>query len=150
MLDTLINKYLPDFTKVKISKEEAAEQLYQALCKQARAVGHDPAWEVSKPRPYPNDSTHTDEEKEGRESSALMVTYEAGPHDWGVSYSLGGYPKSYAWPSGNPNDWYLECYYGFDVMFSPLDHDNAPSFKSQYLKDGPSPNMRDKVDIVRI
>ena len=26
MLDTLINKYLPDFTKVKISKEEAAEQ----------------------------------------------------------------------------------------------------------------------------
>ena len=43
MLDTLINKYLPDFTKKKISKEEASEQLYQALCKQARAVGHDPA-----------------------------------------------------------------------------------------------------------
>ena len=70
MLDTLINKYLPDFTKVKISKEEAAEQLYQALCKQARAVGHDPAWEVSKPRPYPSEYTHTDEERGGRETGS--------------------------------------------------------------------------------
>jgi hypothetical protein len=36
MSDTLTNKYLPDFTKEKVSKEEAAELLYQALCKQAR------------------------------------------------------------------------------------------------------------------
>ena len=117
MLDTLINKYLPDFTKVKISKEEAAEQLYQALCKQARAVGHDPAWEVSKPRAYPNDSTHTDEERGGRESNALMVTYEAGPHDWGVSYSLSSHPESYDMMN-NPQDWYLETHWGFDVIFT--------------------------------
>ena len=44
MIDTLINKYLPDFTKEKVSKEEAAELLYQALCKHAKDVGHDPAW----------------------------------------------------------------------------------------------------------
>jgi hypothetical protein len=35
-------------------------------------------------------------------------------------------------------------------MFTPQKYDDAPSFKSQYLKDGPAPNMRDKVDIVRI
>ena len=115
-MDTLINKYLPDFTKKKISKEEAAEQLYQALCKQARAVGHDPAWEVSKPRPYPNDSTHTDEERAGIQYEQLMVTYEAGPHDWGVGYSLSSHPESYDMMN-NPQDWYLECYYGFDVIF---------------------------------
>ena len=115
-MDTLTNKYLPDFTKEKVSKEEAAELFYQALCKHAKDVGHDPAWEVSKPRPYPNDSTHTDEEKEGRESSALMVTYEAGPHDWGVSYSWSSHPESYDMMN-NPQDWYLECYYGFDVIF---------------------------------
>ena len=116
-MDTLINKYLPDFTKKKISKEEAAEQLYQALCKQARAVGHDPAWEVSKPRAYPNDSTHTDEERGGRESNALMVTYEAGPHDWGVGYSLSSHPESYDMMN-NPQDWYLETHWGFDVIFT--------------------------------
>ena len=71
MLDTLINKYLPDFTKVKISKEEAAEQLYQALCKQARAVGHDPAWEVSK-QPY--------KDSEYFKNEGIMVSYEAGPY----------------------------------------------------------------------
>ena len=123
MLDTLINKYLPDFTKVKISKEEAAEQLYQALCKQARAVGHDPAWEVSKPRPYPNDCTHTDEERSDIQTDAeykdydqIMVSYEAGPYDWGVGYSLSSHPESYDMMN-NPQDWYLECYYGFDGIF---------------------------------
>ena len=117
MLDTLINKYLPDFTKKKISKEEAAEQLYQALCKQARAVGHDPAWEVSKPTPYPSEYTHTDEERRGRESSSLMVAYEAGPYDWGVSYSLSSHPESYDMMN-NPQDWYLETHWGFDVVFT--------------------------------
>jgi hypothetical protein len=103
MLDTLINKYLPDFTKVKISKEEAAEQLYQSLCKQAKEVGHDPAWEVFK-QPYKEDP------------KGIMVSYEAGPYDWGVGYSLSSHPESYDMMN-NPQDWYLECYYGFDVIF---------------------------------
>ena len=124
MLDTLINKYLPDFTKKKISKEEAAEQLYQALCKQARSVGHDPAWEVSKPTPYPNTHTHTDEERSDIQTDAeykdyeqIMVSYEAGPYDWGVGYSLSSHPESYDMMN-NPQDWYLETHWGFDVVFT--------------------------------
>tara|TARA_R100000664_G_C2624950_1_gene57215 strand:+ start:65 stop:385 length:321 start_codon:yes stop_codon:yes gene_type:complete len=103
MIDTLTNKHLPDFTKKKISKEEAAEQLYQALCKEAKEVGHDPKWEVSK-QPY-------EENKK-----AIHVLYEAGPYDWGVSYSLSSHPKSYDMMN-NPQDWYLETHWGFDVIF---------------------------------
>ena len=93
---------------------------------------------------------YKDYNSDSNSDKIIVVSFEAGPHDWGVGYSLGSHPKSYAWPKGNIQDWYLECYYGFDVMFTPLDLDKAPSFKSQYLKDGPAPNMRDKVDIVRI
>ena len=124
MLDTLINKYLPDFTKKKISKEEAAELLYQALCKHAKDVGHDPAWEVSKPTPYPNDCTHTDEERadiqtdaEYKDYDQIMVSYEAGPYDWGVGYSLSSHPESYDMMN-NPQDWYLETHWGFGVVFT--------------------------------
>jgi hypothetical protein len=106
-------------------------------------MGMDPDWET-------NICLYKEYNSDSQSDKIIVVSFEAGPHDWGVSYSLGGYPKSYAWPSGNPNDWYLECYYGFDVMFSPLDHDKAPSFKSISLKPGPSENMRDKMDIVRI
>ena len=52
MIDRLLNKYLPDFTKKKIDKYEAAKMMYEALCKQAKAEGHDPAYEVCKPQPY--------------------------------------------------------------------------------------------------
>ena len=104
MNDTLLNKYLPDFTKEKITKEKASEMLYQALCKQAESDGHDPKWEVSK-QPY-------EENKK-----AIHVLYEAGPFDWGVGYSLSSHPKSYdMW--NNPQDWYLETHWGFDVIFT--------------------------------
>ena len=140
-MDRLIN--LPDFVSKKVDMLTAAKQFKDAIDKNCRRMGMDPDWET-------NILLYKDYNNDSQSDKIIVVSFEAGPHDWGVSYSLGGYPKSYAWPSGNLNDWYLECYYGFDVMFSPLDHDNAPSFKSQYLKDGPSPNMRDKVDIVRI
>ena len=140
-MDRLIN--LPDFVSKKVDMLTAARQFKNAIDKNCRRMGMDPDWET-------NILLYKDYNNDSQSDKIIVVSFEAGPHDWGVSYSLGGYPKSYAWPSGNPNDWYLECYYGFDVMFSPLNHDNAPSFKSQYLKDGPSPNMRDKVDIVRI
>ena len=140
-MDRLIN--LPDFVSKKVDMLTAARQFKNAIDKNCRRMGMDPDWET-------NILLYKDYNNDSQSDKIIVVSFEAGPHDWGVSYSLGGYPKSYAWPSGNLNDWYLECYYGFDVMFSPLDHDNAPSFKSQYLKDGPSPNMRDKVDIVRI
>ena len=140
-MDRLIN--LPDFVSKKVDMLTAARQFKNAIDKNCRRMGMDPDWET-------NILLYKDYNNDSQSDKIIVVSFEAGPQDWGVSFSLGGYPKSYAWPSGNPNDWYLECYYGFDVMFSPLDHDNAPSFKSKYLKDGPSPNMRDKVDIVRI
>jgi hypothetical protein len=103
----------------------------------------DPDWET-------NILLYKDYCGDSKSDKIIVVSFEAGPHDWGVGYSLGSHPKSYAWPKGSPQDWYLECYYGFDVMFTPHDLDKGESYKSQYLKDGPAPNMRDKVDIVRI
>ena len=50
-------------------------------------------------------------------SQAVPKEKAAGPWEWGVAYSLGSHPKSYDMFS-NPNDWYLECYYGFDVIFT--------------------------------
>jgi|TARA_R100001163_G_scaffold63954_2_gene56998 hypothetical protein len=140
-MDRLIN--LPDFVSMKVDMLTAARQFKDAIDKNCRRMGMDPDWET-------NICLYKEYNSDSQSDKIIVVSFEAGPHDWGVSYSLGGYPKSYAWPSGNPNDWYLECYYGFDVMFSPLDHDKAPSFKSISLKPGPSENMRDKMDIVRI
>jgi hypothetical protein len=34
----------------------------------------------------------------------------------------------------NPNDWYLECHYGFDVIFTPQDFDNAKSYHSVVIE----------------
>ena len=115
----------------------------KAIDENCKRLGMDPDWET-------NILLYKDYCGDSKSDKIIVVSFEAGPHDWGVGYSLGSHPKSYAWPKGNPQDWYLECYYGFDVMFTPLNLDNAPSYKSQYLKDGPAPNMRDKVDIVRI
>ena len=47
----------------------------------------------------------------------IWVCFEAGPWEWGVGYSLSSHPESYDMMS-NPHDWYLECYYGFDVIFT--------------------------------
>ena len=105
MIDRLLNKYLPDFTKKKIEKHEAAKMMYEALCKQAKADGNDPAYEVCKPEPY-----------EGNKD-AIHGMYEAGPYDCGVSYSLSSHPKSYDMMN-NPQDWYLETHWGFDVIFT--------------------------------
>ena len=140
-MDRLIN--LPDFVSMKVDMLTAARQFKDAIDKNCRRMGMDPDWET-------NICLYKEYNSDSQSDKIIVVSFEAGPHDWGVSYSLGGYPKSYAWPSGNPNNWYLECYYGFDVMFSPLDHDKAPSFKSISLKPGPSENMRDKMDIVRL
>ncbi len=140
-MDRLIN--LPDFVSKKIDMLSAAKMFKKAIDENCKRLGMDPDWET-------NILLYKDYNSDSKSDKIIVVSFEAGPHDWGVGYSLGSHPKSYAWPKGSPQDWYLECYYGFDVMFTPLDLDNAPSFKSQYLKDGPAPNMRDKVDIVRI
>ena len=140
-MDRLIN--LPDFVSKKIDMLSAARMFKKAIDENCKRLGMDPDWET-------NILLYKDYNSDSNSDKIIVVSFEAGPHDWGVGYSLGSHPKSYAWPNGNIQDWYLECYYGFDVMFTPRELDKAESYKSQYLKDGPAPNMRDKVDIVRI
>ena len=140
-MDRLIN--LPDFVSKKVDMLSAAKMFKKAIDENCKRLGMDPDWET-------NILLYKDYNSDSNSDKIIVVSFEAGPYDWGVGYSLGSHPKSYAWPKGNPQDWYLECYYGFDVMFTPHDLDKGESYKSQYLKDGPAPNMRDKVDIVRI
>ena len=140
-MDRLIN--LPDFVSKKVDMLDAARMFKKAIDENCKRLGMDPDWET-------NILLYKDYNSDSNSDKIIVVSFEAGPHDWGVGYSLGSHPKSYAWPKGSPQNWYLECYYGFDVIFTPHDLDKGESYKSQYLKDGPAPNMRDKVDIVRI
>ena len=110
-MERLPNDLMPNFADREVSKEQAAEELYQALCKIAEANGHDPKCEVS----IMKDHNKFQEINKGD----IWVTYEAGPWEWGVGYSLGSHPKSYTWPT-TKQDWYLETYYGFDVIFTDI------------------------------
>ena len=110
-MERLTDDLMPNFADREVSKEQAAEELYQALCKIAEANGHDPKCEVS----IMTDHNKFEEINEGD----IWVTYEAGPWEWGVGYSLGSHPKSYTWPT-TKQDWYLETYYGFDVIFTDI------------------------------
>ena len=133
----LPNKYLPDFTKKKVDMLTAAKMFKAAIDKICEASGMQPSYETN---------MATAEEYGYGDDKTIVVNFEAGPFDWGVSYSMGSNPKSYD-PSNNIQDWYLECYYGFDVMFvSTLD--NAPSYKSIKIADAPEKGMRPKMDIV--
>ncbi len=106
---TLDSALLPDLKTKAVSKEDAANQLYQALRKQAKRMGFNPDTEVF----MTSDHENYEEISEGQ----IWVCFEAGPWEWGVGYSLGSHPESYDMMS-NPHDWYLECYYGFDVIFA--------------------------------
>ena len=110
-MERLPNNLMPNFANREVSKGQAAEELYKALCEVAKLNGHDPKCEVS----ITADHNKFEEIDEGD----IWVTYEAGPFDWGVGYSLGSHPESYTWPKTN-QDWYLETYYGFDVIFTDI------------------------------
>ena len=101
-------KNLPNFTSKKIDMIKASKMLYKALRKNASTMFGDPS--------YADSETFirlTDDKK------GIHVGFESCPHhDWGVDYSLGGYSKSYSMHE-NIQDWYLEVYWGFDVMFYP-------------------------------
>tara|TARA_R110000803_G_scaffold44899_3_gene94831 strand:+ start:2264 stop:2686 length:423 start_codon:yes stop_codon:yes gene_type:complete len=98
---------LPDFTTKKIDMLTAAKMLKDAIDKNCKEMGMDPKWETN--------MATADKYGQGSDE-VICVNFEAGPHDWGVNYSLGSNPESYKM-HGNIQDWYLECYYGFDVMF---------------------------------
>ena len=133
---------LPDFVSKKVDMLTAARSFKAAIDKNCKAMGMDPDWET-------NISLYKDYNSDSNSDKIIVVSFEAGPHDWGVEYSLGSKPHSYKM-HGNIQDWYLECYHGFDVIFTPLNFDTAPSFKQISLKPGPSKNMKDKYDIVEV
>jgi hypothetical protein len=134
----LIN--LPDFVTKKVDMLTAARQFKAAIDKNCRRMGMDPDWETN---------ILLDKEYQGSSNKVIVVCFEAGPFDWGVGYSLGSHPKSYNMHK-NIQDWYLECYYGFDVMFTPTDFDNAKTYESIVLSKGPADGMRNNQDIVEV
>jgi hypothetical protein len=130
---------LPDFKTTKMDMLTAARLFKTKIDKVCKEMGMDPEWETS----ICLYKDYTD----SKSDKIIVVNFEAGPFDWGVSYSLGSNPKSYN-PMKNPNDWYLECHYGFDVLFTPHDFDTGKSYKAISLRPGPNENMKDKMDIV--
>jgi hypothetical protein len=134
----LIN--LPDFVTRKVDMLTAAREFKAAIDKNCKRMGMDPDWETN---------ILLDSEYQGTSNKVIVVSFEAGPFDWGVGYSLGSHPKSYSMHK-NIQDWYLECYYGFDVMFTPTDFNNAKTYDSITISKGPSEGMRDKKDIVEV
>ena len=131
----LIN--LPDFVTKKVDMLTAAKQFKAAIDKNCRRMGMDPDWETN---------ILLDSEYQGTSNKVIVVSFEAGPFDWGVGYSLGSHPKSYNMHK-NIQDWYLECYYGFDVMFTPLDFKNAKSYEKFSSRPAPSVGMQPNYDI---
>ena len=107
--ENLDPKILPDLVSQAVPKEKAADMLYQALRKQAKRMGFDPDIEVFMTDDYKKYGTF--------DKGDIWVCFEAGPWEWGVAYSLSSHPGSYDMMS-NPHDWYLECYHGFDVIFT--------------------------------
>ena len=134
----LIN--LPDFVTRKVDMLTAAREFKAAIDKNCKRMGMDPDWETN---------ILLDSEYQGTSNKVIVVSFEAGPFDWGVGYSLGSPPKSYSMHK-NIQDWYLECYYGFDVMFTPTDFNNAKTYDSITISKGPSEGMIDKKDIVEV
>lgn len=132
----LIN--LPDFVTKKVDMLEAAKMFKKAIDENCKRMGMDPDWETN--IMLGKDYTDSSSDK------IIVVGFEAGPHDWGVSYSLGSHLKSYD-PTNNPNDWYLECYHGFDVMFTPLNFKNAKSYEKFSSRPAPSVGMQPNYDI---
>ena len=119
----LIN--LPDFVTRKVDMLTAAREFKAAIDKNCKRMGMDPDWETN---------ILLDSEYQGTSNKVIVVSFEAGPFDWGVSYSLGSHPKSYSMHK-NIQDWYLECYYGFDVLFTPHDFEGAKEYNTIKIKD---------------
>lgn len=118
-------KNLPDFVSKKVDMLTAAKQFKSAIDKNCKRMGMEPDYETNIVLDAPN--------KSAEQSKVITVMFEAGPFDWGVNYSLGSNPKSYSMHN-NIQDWYLETYYGFDVMFTPVNYNAAPIYEQSVLE----------------
>ena len=140
-MERLKASWLPDFTK-KIDMLEAAKLFKKAIDRHCRASAQDPNWETN---------MVTAREQHGGDYSdkIICVNWEAGPFDWGVSYSLGSHPGSYSMHK-NTQDWYLETYWGFDVMFTPIEFEKAPRFYNKIVHPPMSDNFMPKYTCEKI
>jgi len=126
MSDKLEDKNLPDFVTKKVDMLIAAKLFKKAVDKQCRNIGQDPHWETNM---LTYGRQHgTNKSVDNKYDKQICVNWEAGPHDWGVAYSLGANPKSYVMHA-NIQDWYLEVYWGFDVIFTPVDFENSHRYQ---------------------
>ena len=76
---------LPDFVTNKVDILTAARQFKAAIDYNCKEMGMDPDWETNiSLYKYYNDDSNDDK--------IIVVSFEAGPHDWGVGYSLGSHP----------------------------------------------------------
>ena len=86
------------------TKAGAAKALYNHLCKCAKAEGQNPDMEVIIKTP--------EEAKTHGVGNCWWVSWEAGPYQWAIGFSLGGRGSNFE------AGWYTEPYYGFDLCFT--------------------------------
>lgn len=104
-----------------VSHEEAARKLYRWICRVAEDEGLDPEVEVMLQDPVTCE--------EYIDASGWRVCWESGPEKWAVALSQG---KSLYWIETENEMWepevllngehyWVEPYYGFDLVFYPPD-----------------------------
>ena len=113
--------YAPKLDLSKYDLLSAKDKLFSYVCEKAKSWGLDPNIECVLLSPKQSDDLGYDR--------VWRVMWESGSYAWGIDLSCGsvtfikhdGYwdrsePEIVI---GNPEDWYLESYYSFDVGFIP-------------------------------
>jgi hypothetical protein len=91
-----------DLTKFK-TKAAAAKAAYEHLRKLCAAEGENPDIEVAIYSP--------EESRKRGYTSGWQVTWECGPHMWGLGWTLAGMARAEDW------SWFCETHWGFDLCF---------------------------------
>lgn len=91
---------LPNLSNLE--PEQAAKTLYQHLRGEAERLGMKPDIEVG---------IYSPAERQDMSGNNWWVMWEAGPHNWAITYTLDGRDRTYA------KNWFAETYWGFDIMF---------------------------------
>lgn len=113
--------HTPNLDLSKYDLLAAKDKLFEYVRRTAKSWGQDPNIECSLLSPQ--------QSEELGYGHFWHVMWESGPYEWGVHLSLGGVTfVQYDGPfdrdkpeiiMGDPEDWYLEPYYSFDVGFIP-------------------------------
>ena len=94
-----------------LTMEDASQQFYKYVCAVCKAEGLNPDREVF----ITDDYRSYEQISKGQ----ILVSWESGPFEWGVNFSLGYHENIYDPEFADKNlSWYLESYYRFDVVFT--------------------------------